>query len=395
MMVYGQAMRAPGLLLLRATSALLLASLLGGCDPSYTWPTYQGGKEHTGYVSTQIDVAGISTSFSSAPGFADLPLNAATAAEGKVFTSERGYFDDDVRLMAVSAVTGLPIWHVSFDDLYSVNPPAYAKGVVFLQAGRHSNNTWLRAYDAADGTLLWESPFGAQWERYLAPTIDQGVVYINGGSYGGMYAFDAETGEQLWFANHLPQYHDWTPALTPQYALAYMGYGLYAVDRQTGEDAFVIYDWNYNWNGYSVGLAPVVGNQNDAYVAHNGRLVRFDLSAHVASWELDDAFEAQVALAAGVLYVANGGVLEARDALTGSLLWSWTPPGGEGVQGNVIVTDSHVIASTDAGTYLIDLATHDSVFSHLAHGHLSLAQERLLIAQESGFLVGIEMPALP
>ena len=59
---------------------------------------------------------------------------------------------------------------------------------------------------------MFQAPHSAQWERYYAPTIYDGSVYVNGGYYGGMYGFDAFGGAQQWF-NSLPQYDEWTPAV--------------------------------------------------------------------------------------------------------------------------------------------------------------------------------------
>ena len=97
---------------------------------------------------------------------------------------------------------------------YSVNPPAYANGKVYIQTGKGTSSPppYLTAYNGKSGTMVFQSTFAAQWENYLAPTPYGGNIYINGGYYGGMYSFNGSSGSQNWFAN-VPQYDGWTPAM--------------------------------------------------------------------------------------------------------------------------------------------------------------------------------------
>jgi len=103
-----------------------------------------------------------------------------------------------------------------------VNPPSYAYGNVYIQTGNHGTDTYLRAYRADTGELVFQSAHAAQWERYYAPTIADGVVFVNGGYYGRMYAVDAFTGQQLWYLS-LPQYDQWTAAVDDAMTYAYVG----------------------------------------------------------------------------------------------------------------------------------------------------------------------------
>ena len=46
--------------------------------------------------------------------------------------------------------------------------------------------TYMFGLSAADGSVLFQSQMSAQWEHYLAPTVANGIVYTDGGEYGGM-----------------------------------------------------------------------------------------------------------------------------------------------------------------------------------------------------------------
>jgi len=94
-------------------------------------------------------------------------------------------------------------------------------------------------------------------------------------------------------------------------------------------------------------------------------------------------------VANGVVYVANGAMVEARNEGDGSLLWSWTPPEGTPT-GPMIATKNLLLVSTAANTYAVDLTSHTQVWTYPAGGHLTLsAQGILFIAQSSGKLTAI------
>ncbi len=326
------------------TAVLVITSLLL-LSPGATaqdWGTYQGNASHTGYVP--INVTAIqplwTRTFSS-------PLNPVAIGGGRVFVSETGRFESNRGLYAVDAHTGVTVWsYPDFGPVVSVNPPAYANGAVYLQTGKGLSTPppYLYAFDGANGTPRFRVPFEAQWEEYLAPTPYLGDVFVNGGYYGGAYRFDGADGTQRWFAE-LPQYDRSTPAVDGAYVYAYFGDyapGLYVLDRQAGTLAFTIPDPSFEWNGWSMDTAPMLTYDGDVVVTHDGRLLRFDVQGRRIEWELDRNFLGQATVKGDVIFANDGGTLTAWNAVAGTLLWSWIPPGSEVVDGNIVVTDTHV-----------------------------------------------------
>jgi len=356
------------------------------------WETYQGDERHSGYVpiSLEPEVFTLRWRRQLAPGRA---LNPVTAADGKVFASLVTYFSGGDALFALDARDGELLWSRGFGSPFSVNPPAYGYGNVYIQTGNHASDTYLWAFDAATGALVFQSPHGAQWERYFAPTIYDGSVYVNGGYYGGMYAFDAFSGASLWFAN-LPQYDGFTPAVDAEHVYAYVGEyspALYVVDRETGGAAYQIADPNFDWNGWSMNLAPVLGSMDDVVAIHDGRLIRFDLATRKIGLELQADFSGQPSVAKGVIYAINGGSVEARDESSGALRWRWTPSSGAATE-HLIVTDTHVLARTKTTTWAIELLSGEGVWSYPEAGHMAVGEETLYIASDAGVLTAISIP---
>jgi outer membrane protein assembly factor BamB len=362
-------------------------------DPTI-WETYQGNRRHTGYVPISTDPLDFALRWQRQVG-SGRPLNPVTAADGKVFASVKIYFNDETQLFTLDARDGETLWTKQFGAPFSVNPPAFGYGNVYVQTGNHGSDTWLRAYDANTGRELFSSRHSAQWERYFAPTIADGKVYINGGYYGGMYRFDAFSGRQDWFRD-LQQYDEWTPAVDDRYAYAYMGEytpGLYVVDRATGTHAFLIPDENFEWNGWSMNLAPVLGSMNDVIAIHDGRLISFDLGARKIRWEIPASFVGQPSIAKESIYAIDGGRLVARSEASGQLLWSWRPPSGT-LLGSTIATDSHIFTRTSTNIYAIDILSQESVWSYPVSGELALGNDTLYIAGSDGMLTAISIPEL-
>ena len=365
-------------------------------DPATdAWPMYQANARHTGYVPLSLDPAGFELLWQRtvAQGRA---LNPVTAADGKVFCSLVSYFTGGDSLFALDAASGSVLWSKSFTGSnggpFSVNPPSYAFGNVYIQTGNHGSDTWLRAYDAATGEFAFQSAHSAQWERYFAPTIHDGKVFVNGGYYGGAYGFDAFTGAQEWFTG-LPQYDEWTPAVEGDRVYCYVGEyqpGLYILDRTSGVTVGFIADPNFDWNGWSMDLAPVVGNHSDVIVIHDGRLINFDTASRTIRWELDGSYTGQPTVAHDAIFAVRNGRLAVLDEVTGTSLWSWQPPQGQ-LSGSMIATDTHLFGATSTTVYAVDLVSHQTAWSHPVSGQLALGNGALYVAGPSGVLTAVRL----
>lgn len=389
------------------STCLLLVFLLVGSSGSATtdnvdisWSTFQGNAAHTGYVPISLDPEGFVYKWDRTLVPEEetvLPLNPVTAADGKVFVSLDVGYKDMTSLFALDAEEGAELWSKDFGLVFTVNPPSYAGGKVYIQTvGEYDLNRWpwpsfLRAFDANNGELAFESEFEAQWEGYYAPTIYDGTLYMNGGYYGGMYAYNMSDGSNAQFNDQLPQYDEWTPAVNDQYVYAYVGSYLYAIDRNDiSVMPFSVHDPGFDSIEWSMRLAPVIGEQNDIIVIQGGRLISFDLQQQRIRWVVESNFTGQPSVAKGVVYAIDNGALTAWDEESGGPLWSWQAP-GENLTGTMIITDTHVLAGTESTTYAIDLETHEDVWSYDTAGHLALGNDSLYIASSNGTLTAISI----
>lgn len=369
----------------------LFFSLMLVCLPmvSNAWTTYQGNTSHDGYVPVELDSNNFSLRWTQTLGTG---LNPVVAGDGKVYVTRSGYFANQF-LYILDGETGSKLCEVPFGSVFSVNPPAYFDNKVYVQTGNHGNDTYLRAYDVNTCSLVFQTAHAAQWERYYAPTIHSGVVYMNGGYYGGMYAMRADNGALLWF-KPLAQFDEWTPAVDDLYAYSYVGGTFTITDKTNGTTVSTITDPGYSY-AYSYQV-PTLGGINDAFAINGGRLIRFDLVNNAIDYAIPGSFAYQPTVVKGVVYAISSNSLVARDQLTGALIWSWVPANLETLQGTIIATDTHVLISGASNVYAVNLVSHQTDWSYAASGQLALADGVLYVANNtSGWLTTFNMGPPP
>lgn len=353
------------------------------------WTTFQGNANHTGYVPAIVDPSIFKQRWVDTLGAGQLPVNPVTFGPGVVYASNTGYFAS-AAIYALDLSTGVQRWTVAAGQNNSTMPPTYANGTVYMQTNDISSYLW--AFDASSGTVRFRVGYSSQWSTYFAPVVVGSLIYMGCGTYDGVCAMETSDGKLAWFGS-TNQYDGWTPAVANGLVYVYTGSytpKLQVFDAATGAASFEIPDPHFSWNGWTMGVAPVLGASNDLVATQGGRLISFDLAGRKIGWEQTGKFSGNVAVANGSLYVFNNNQVEARSENDGTLSWVWIPPEGVPV-GTMIVTRNLLFVSTAANTYAVDLSTHKQVWSHpLGGGRLALSSQGVLtIAGNSGKLAAI------
>jgi hypothetical protein len=354
------------------------------------WLNYQANARHTGYVPATIDPVSFVESWSATP-VPGTGLNPLTVADGRVYASTNAYFGKQV-LAVLDASTGGIQWTYDFGAIHSVDPPTYANGSVYVATGGHEDS-FIWAFNVSDGSTRFRTPYGNQWSRWFAPVVIGDSLFMAGGYYGGLYAFATTDGHQLWFAT-LNQYDMFTPAVKDGLVYAHTGsYSpqLTVANSKTGAVVYQIADPHFNWDGWSMNTAPVLGDANDVIDAQGGRLLSFDLVKRQIAWEITGGYAGQPSVANGVIYVTKSGQVEAHRESDGGLLWTWVPPTGS-VTGPMIVTKNILLVTTAAAMYAIDLGTHGSTWSYPGGGQIAISKSgTLFLAQTTGKIISIKL----
>jgi hypothetical protein len=326
---------------------------------------------------------------------------------GLFFVASSDYLGNGV-MYARREQDGTEAWHFDLTGISypNVNAAAVANGTVYFAAG-HQNETYMYARNATDGAPVYRATMASQWEGYLAPTIGpNGMLYANAGTYGGMYGFNP-SGTQLFFSYEAQQ-SEWTPAVNATGVYAYTGDRLHVVDPLTGVEQVAIADPMFQNYVYEVGGAPVLGSAalGSVFAAPytNSLLNGGDIGNYLTNfrtinggsiaWQKPGVYPTTPAYHNGVVYAVNQNPLrlEARAESDGLLLWSWTPWSNEGnFVSEVLLTDTHAFVSTGHATHVIDLGTHQSVWSYPLSGKLALSPRGVLYIQNATDLVAVNL----
>jgi PQQ-like domain/Putative Ig domain len=365
------------------------------------WSTFQGNSAHTGYVPADVDPNQFSTRWQGPTltfndGFEYQNCVAVTTSNGMLFVA--GSTDPNLLattsgLFALNELDGSPVWQHSFGSTtyQAVNSPAVFGGVVYISAGEFDSDA-LFAFNAADGSLMFQSPMTSANDHHLAPTIGPGGIYVN--EADGVYGFGL-SGVQL-FVDSLAQTSEWTPATDANAIYAYTG-KLTVIDPSSGAVLASIADPTFTNYVYEIGGSPVLGAPGSVIAANyanasvgalTNTLLDFNVPQKSINWQLAGSYVSTPAYNAGVLYAANDNPfqLEARAETDGSLLWSWVPPqvGDATFVSEVLLTKTMVFVSTNLAVYGIDMTTHDLVWSYPLPGRLALSPNGILYIEASG-----------
>ena len=358
------------------------------------WGMYQQNANHTGYVKSKINVESFHYDWKilvgQAGGGTNYYLSQPVVAGNIVYVTRSHYYSNNT-LQAFSIKDGHEIWRKDYDTV-AINPPSVVDGIVYVQTvANNSPMTALYGYDAVNGKILFKAPMSAQSYHYLSPTVYDHHVYTNGGTYGGMYAFDAKLGDQTWFAR-LPQYDLWTPAVNEEYAIAYTDGHLNVVDRASGKNVIDIADPNFKWSGYSSNFAPVLINDHQALTISSGYLSLFDITAGNIVWSAGSNYTGQPVYDGETIYASRNDGLMALDK-SGKLLWQWYQD-NELVRGGMLVTKNLIFITTDQKVYAISKETHEPVWEYSGSGTLSMGMGHLYILDYAGYLTSISVESV-
>lgn len=316
-------------------------------------------------------------------------MNPACIVNDKVVVSTDAYGYTDKGLYVMDIETGEIDWSEIFTDLEYVNPPSFAYGRIYMQLINGPNGNELQAYDINTGNLLWASPYGAQWERHFAPTIANGRVFINGGTYGGAYAFDAFHGYQYWFYD-LAQVDEWTPAYYNDTVYTFTAdYGpgghLAALNSYSGILLWEITNIPYTGFGSGVGAAPVIDTINRVIiVSSSSHQHAISLDTHDVLWQKTGKFVSP-AIHNNIVYSAANNTLSALDILTGDVLWTFSTQ--EEIAYQPVISGDHIFLSTETDVYAVNINDHSQKWHYEVGGHVTIGLGYLLVSSsETGKL---------
>lgn len=383
-------------------------SALSGAMP---WRTVGGDAGHTGFVPATVDPARFGRRWS-------VPVlepwvkasDVGFAVEGGRVYLLAGQYGSGWKVTAYSEADGQVDWASDLGTLLWVGQPAAGHGHVYAASSAGSTGTALWVLDQATGALVKRLPMTSQFDRWGPPEIHGDAVYTPSGMYGGLSRFDGVQLSESWFSSSAPWFtRPYTPLADGAFVYMYAAGGLLALNAADGTLAFQIPVASSS-GGAAPGLAPVLGPSGGVFhafipefgrTAGAARLVRFDVIQRTSPWARAGSYNSEPVVAGGVLYIVNGEVLEALAAETGERLWSWTIPGappGPDVQTNrvrrqeVLVVGRHAFVTAAQALHVVDIDTHQQVWSHPVAGRLAVSENGVLyVLTWEGRLVAVNL----
>jgi len=315
---------------------------------------------------------------------AGAPLHPAAAENGTIFVTSDTNLNTGGTLVALSAQDGSVLYTHDFGSVSSTGHPSVVNGTVYVQTNKGLNagdvsHVW--ALDATTGNVRWSSPFDSQWEHFWAPTVAGGMVYVDGGRFGGLYAFDISNGNQVFFSDTIGQYDSWTPTYAGGVLYTWVAGGLVARDPATGA---LLWNNGLPWSDatpYSVNAAAAF-DSTGGYVISPPLLAAVDPVAQDFRWTLSASYTGTPAVANGVVYAVSGGELVANDAGTGAALWTFAGDGK--LSYPPIVANGFVYVSSTANDFAVDVRTHTEAWTDASGGWLAVTSGRLVVAGADG-----------
>jgi outer membrane protein assembly factor BamB len=354
------------------------------------WPTIGGNVGRSGLNAGEGGVPPLTLAWSTHVN--DQRLWSAAIVDGRVFVSSMwpysGWWTGPNELAVYDLETGARLWRFYFGEVMSVGQPTVVDGVVYIARNKGTiTPTDMFALDAATGALIWSVPFDSQWETFWAPLVVGETLYANGGTYGGLYAWDRTTGAQLFHSDVLPDGDEWSPAWDGEHVLSFVEIDLSFHDPVTG-----VVDRVTTMRGprtaSSMRSMPVV-DEGRAFVIVPPELSAIDLASGVAEWSPRDDFAGTAAASNGQVYVVREGSLYMRDAATGRLGWRFD---GDGMlHSPAVLTSDYAYVSSDSAVYALARATGALEWNADVGGRLSIGEGHLVVAGETGTLTAFAL----
>jgi eukaryotic-like serine/threonine-protein kinase len=245
------------------------------------------------------------------------------------------------RRFEAKGIHGFQPRNQTFPDPFDVflSSPVVVQGSVYFGSGDGN----LYALDAASGALRWKFPTGDV--VHASPAFADGVVYV--GSWdSNLYAVDAATGKEKWrfhsgedaFIHNQVGFQS-SPAIAD--GVVYTGCrdsNLYAIDAQTGKEK-----WRFSTGASWVISSPAI-TQGKVFFSTSDSSLYHVLDAVTGKPVLQQQGKSFVfsspAIARDVVFTGvSNGTLEARDIVSGELLWDFQTQASKRNNGWVLTVD--------------------------------------------------------
>jgi outer membrane protein assembly factor BamB len=344
-------MRTSSLLCICVCTSVLMAVAVSASAQTDLSVTYQITPSHTGAITTTGLKPPLSVKWSVAVvGTASYPI----IAEGMVFVIGGGNGSTPSTLYGLNGTTGATVWTQPIPAGFgSWIGAAYENGVLFLITTETPpfDSGGIFAFAASDGHQVWSANLAGQYSFSSSPSAANGIVYTGGaGSGGTVYAVNEKNGEMLWTAS-VENGDSSTPAVTK--SGVYVSYACpqtYRFNPTTGTQA-----WHFS--------GPCEGGGGETAVVYDGLVYVRDLidnyptdgiTLNAATGALVGGFNSQYmpAFHGTTAFYTEADTLTAVSLTSGETLWTAVASAGETYSCSPLVVNGVVYTGTSTGNVI-------------------------------------------
>ncbi|MFC6196494.1 outer membrane protein assembly factor BamB family protein [Ponticaulis profundi] len=379
-------------------------------SPFADWTSVQRNASHNAYVAATLDpskfVQAWKRSLPDEQNFTTLASGAGRIYLTETVRQDPPFFSKQpLRIFALNTEDGATDWEiVPGPDSEGQSGAAFGGGKVLVKAGLPGR-----------GVILFIDPETGEFDFKEASYRTEATFFY------GLTAYEDDVFDLLWnltgtvdsisISNRSLNYSrslgngTWTGrgqavAATDESVFAFSASRFNQIDRLSGTIIRQIEDPLAPFRTYDFASA-IMAIDDDNIISYTGTggsfahfsprptflrpIVRVNFVSGDIEWRTQGSYLTRLAHANGVVYAAGpeNDRMDAIDATTGDVIWSWPLPAqANSFNCNIMVTDNLAFLSTDEAVYAIDLATRTQVWKHDAPGCVSVASKDKLIIQE-------------
>lgn len=241
----------------------------------------------------------------------------------------------------------------------------------------------------------------------FAPTVSGALFCFGDGYAGDLRCRDAASGALLWQADVRsdtdPVFEDWAPAITDSAVYANLNGQFSAFNRNDGTLLFRLPvpgpTSGSAQTRHTLNQASVVADANSVLLLdrpnldlspRDNTLSMIDLAGRRIRWQQQGQFVSHPVAGAGVVYVGNAqsASVEARDVVSGNLLWRWSLPMPQesGFDNTLILTNNLLFVAGRRNTFAIDLVSRQTVWSYPFGGQIAISAQGVLYIMNTALI---------
>ena len=312
--------------------------------------TYQITPSHTGEIRTTGVTPPLSQMWKvTLTGTASYPI----IADGMLFVIGGGNESTPSTLYALNGTTGATVWTQPIPSGFGEwIGAAYDKGTLFLITTRTPpfDAGGIFAFAATDGHQVWSANLAEQWSFSSPPSALNGVVYTGGSGDGGtVYAVSEKDGETLWTAR-VENGDNSSPAVTS--TAVYVSYACpqsYSFNSKTGTQ-----NWHFDGPCEGGGGETAVYYQGLVYVRDIFFYSTDGITLNATTGSLVGGFNSQFmpAFLGKTAFYTEPDTLKAVNLTNGKTRWTAVASAGDSYSCSPIVVNGVVYTGTSNGNLI-------------------------------------------